>query len=332
MGVASKSHAAEGLRALVIGAGLMGRWHAQAAASAGAQIAGVCDVDEAAARRLAARWGAVSNTDPIQLLERLAPSVVHVCTPPATHRRLAEEALVRGVHAIVEKPLTSAPEETERLLELARERGRVLCPVHQLAFQRWIPLVRRTGEILDLSYTTCSAAGAGRSAADLDGVAAEILPHPLSLFERIQAGSLEAARWTALQPASGELRALALAKGTSLCISISLSGRPSRHELRITGTRGSLTADLFHGFAWFEGAHVSRRYKIARPFAVAARELAGATGNLVYRAWHRQPAYPGLAELVRAVYGEICGTSSTALSPEHTRRVAHARHALLAGL
>ena len=73
---------------------------------------------------------------------------------------------------------------------------------------------------------------------------------------------------------------------------------------------------------------MSRGYKIARPFAVAAREFVGAAGNLAYRAWHRQPAYPGLAELVRAVYGQICGTDSAALSPEHTRRVAHARHAL----
>ena len=110
-----------------------------------------------------------------------------------------------------------------------------------------------------------------------------------------------------------------------------------RHELRLTGSRGTLHADLFHGFAWREGEATSRAYKIARPFWLAGRQIAGAGANLVRRAARSEPAYPGLRTLVGEVYAarRADGDSSNSpaaspLSADHTLAVARARDAILA--
>jgi predicted dehydrogenase len=307
----------------------MGRAHARAARRAGGRLVGVCDLDRGAAAALAARSGASVDRDAAALLERVRPDVVHVCTPPGSHRSLAELCLRAGAHALIEKPFAPSLSDAEAILSLARERALVACPIHQLAFQRWLRRVGAVGETLDLCFSTCSAGGLGRGAAEVDGVAGEILPHPLSLFERIAPGSLARARWTAERPRAGELRAQAARGSPSLGISISLGGRPPRHELRVTGTRGTLWADLFHGFAVFEGDHPSRAYKIARPFALSARQLGGAAWNLCRRAAAREPAWPGLRSLVGAAYAEIRGEGPPALPPDHARAVERAREAIL---
>ena len=127
----------------------------------------------------------------------------------------------------------------------------------------------------------------------------------------------------------GATGSIPAAGGVSLTLSISMNGRPTSHELRIAGTSGTLNADLFHGFAWLEGDHVSRTYKIARPFATATRQLAAAAGNLARRAWSRESAYPGLRKFVRAVYAGVRGAGPPALSPDHTRRVVRAQREIL---
>ena len=280
---------------------------------------------------------------------------VRACTPLESHADLSERALLAGADVIVEKPLAYDAARTERLLALARERERILCPVHQLVFQPWLGLQRHSGEILSIDYSACSAGAVNRGASAADEVADEILSHPLALFERLlaqapgpadspsQAVDLGALQWSAERSAPGELRAQATASGVALSIAISLSGRPPRHELRLTGSRGTLHADLFHGFAWREGEATSRAYKIARPFWLAGRQIAGATANLVRRAARSEPAYPGLRTLVAEVYAarQIAGIDGidgidgdsparSPLSADHTLAVARARDAILA--
>jgi predicted dehydrogenase len=44
------------IRAAIVGAGLMGRWHAHAAQRAGGHLVGIVDIDESAAVRLSKRF------------------------------------------------------------------------------------------------------------------------------------------------------------------------------------------------------------------------------------------------------------------------------------
>jgi len=341
----------EATRVAIAGAGLMGRWHADAATRAGGRVVAVCDANREAAQSLARRAGATCvETDLGALLANATPDVVHICTPLESHSELSERALRASADVIVEKPLAGSAGETERLLALAQERGRMLCPVHQLVFQPWLERVDRVGEILAIDYSACSAGAVGRGRHAADEVADDILSHPLSLFEHLLSrarppgealggalgASLElgALPWNAERATSGELHAHATGGGVALSLGISMRGRPPRHELRLTGARGTLHADLFHGFAWVEGETTSRAYKIARPFWLAGRQIASAASNLARRAARSEPAYPGLRDLVAAVYGSRNDSSGATppapLSPAHTLAVARARDAIMA--
>jgi len=291
-------------------------------------MVGISDPDPRALRSFVGPTGVQKSENAAKLIETTRPDVVHICTPLNTHRSLTEFALGAGANAVVEKPLAPSASETEALLILAEEHGLVVCPAHQLVFQRWLPHVAATGEIVEMNFSACSAGAMSRSGPEMDRIVDEILPHPLSLFERLLTNSLAEAEWNTQRPAMGELRSQAAVKGVSLGISISMKGRPTRLELRVTGTRGTLQADLFHGFATFERAHASRAYKIARPFATSARQLGRATSNLGRRVLARESAFPGLRDLVRVVYAEIRGEGPPALPAEHVRQVALAREVI----
>ena len=340
---------AAGPRVAVVGAGLMGRWHADAATRAGGEIVGICDSNREAARALATRMKVRCFEGTLDdLLAKTKPDVVHICTPLGSHRDLSERALMADADVIVEKPLASDAGETEGLLTLASERQRVLCPVHQLVFQPWLGLVQRVGELLSIDYSACSAGALDRGARDADEVADEILSHPLALFERLlsraqlpsatdssvvrgEAVDLGALQWSAERSAPGELRAHAIGARVALSLAISLRGRPPRHELQLTGSQGTLHADLFHGFAWHERATTSRAYKIARPFSLAGHQIAGAAVNLARRAARSEPAYPGLRSLVAQLYASRASHPAVSpLSAHHTLAVARARDAILA--
>ena len=324
------------VRAAIAGAGLMGRWHAQNLGRAGGEIAAVFDVDSAAAARLAARHkGARACSTVAELFGSAKIDVLHICTPAESHFALATAALENGSHAVIEKPLTPAAPETERLCELAAARRLLICPVHQFAFQRGVAHARRAlpslGRLVQIAATFCSAGAEGKSAAGADSVVADILPHPLSLLEFFAPGALQANGWRTERPVAGELRASQDLADISCSIFISMHARPTVASLVLFGTRGTIHVDLFHGFCVVESGSVSRLRKIVHPFDLAARTLASAAGNLARRGLAGEAAYPGLRELIASFYRAVRGDGSPPIGPDEICRVAWARDEILRG-
>jgi predicted dehydrogenase len=91
---------------------------------------GVAEVDEAAARLAARRFGIPAFTDYRQLLDRQRPDAVVVAVPTALHHDVALEAISRGVHVLVEKPIASTVEEGHDMIEAARTAGVVFTVGH----------------------------------------------------------------------------------------------------------------------------------------------------------------------------------------------------------
>jgi predicted dehydrogenase len=78
------------------------------------------------AREAAARLGAARAFDsPEELAVADGVDVVHICTPNDLHAPLAEAALRAGKHVVCEKPLAMTAAEAQRLLDAARDSGRV---------------------------------------------------------------------------------------------------------------------------------------------------------------------------------------------------------------
>lgn len=323
-----------GLRVAIVGAGLMGRWHAHAAVRLGVTVSAIVDPDVARARELnghhpRARIAAA-------LADVLADvDVVQVCTPGGTHAALVTEALEAGRHVLVEKPLAPATDTVAALLDLAARNRVLLCPVHQFPFQAGflsaLARVDDMGPLRHVSYATCSAGAEGQGTAAAAQVAAEILPHPLSLFARLWP-DIATVEWSVRGPAAGEIRALGQIDDVGLSIAISMSGRPTMNAIELIGARGTTTVNLFHGFAVTSGGRVSRLRKTTKPLSDAASTAVTATGNLVKRAWQRESAYPGLRRLMALFYAAVRGTGPCPISAEETLAVAHAGDRILQAL
>ena len=322
-------------RAAIIGAGLMGRWHADAVRRIGGQVTVIVDPDPTARTALARRHPAarlVAEVDPDEISRQAIAA--HVCTPLSTHAPIVAALATAGIHLIVEKPFAENAEDTAALLSLASERRVVVCPVHQFLFQdgvrRMIDWLPTLGPLRRIEFSTCSAGAALDDPAALDALIAEILPHPLSLIAALLGVRLAGTDWQVAHPTAGEFRAIAAINDTIIDVAISSHGRPTENVLRAVGDAGSATADLFHGFAVRHDGRVARNAKIARPFLAAGATLASATANLGRRVVAREPAYPGLREMVRRFYNAVRGERMAPIPSEDVIDVAAARDELLA--
>lgn len=327
------------LRAAVVGAGLMGSWHASAIRRAGGKVIAVVDPNGERATAFAARFrGARVYTNFEDALLQARPDVVHLCTPTSTHRQLAEQALQAGAHLFVEKPLAPTLEETQDIFRLAEQKSLAVCPVHQFIFQdgiqrlqTWLP---DAGDVIQFSCIIRSAGGAGLDSNELDVLAADILPHPLSILQCLMPGSLET-HWLVNRPAPGELRVTGThcgygTEGIGLSIEVSLNARPTQNSLSIAARKATLTADLFHGFAFRLPGTVSRTHKIFQPFETSLRHLGAAASNLTLRLLSGEKAYPGLSRLVALFYEALRKGANFPIPVNDTLAVARARQVILA--
>ncbi|HEU4721093.1 MAG TPA: Gfo/Idh/MocA family oxidoreductase [Gemmatimonadaceae bacterium] len=330
------STAPTSLRAAVVGAGLMGRWHADAVHRCGGRVVAVVDQDAARARALAGRLPSrpAIESDLGRALREHGIQVLHVCTPLETHEALVTQALESGVHVLVEKPLAANAPAVERLHALAGSRGVLACPVHQFLFQPGILSAQRAlsglGAIRHLEVVACSAGADGFSDQGREAVAIDILPHGLALAARLLGATLAEAPWQVGGGPPGELRATADAGATSVMLAVSMRARPTENSLVARCDLGTIRANLFHGYATIERGTPSRMDKVGRPFVASALTLGAALQNLTGRLARGESAYPGLRELVRRFHLACVGQGSSPITVAESLDVARARDTIVA--
>lgn len=322
------------IRAGIVGAGLIGYWHAKTIKKAGGSLSAIMDLNPDAARHLASIYRNTKSFGNIEeMLNQVDLDVLHICTPLSTHRSIAEIAINAGLNLIIEKPMTPMASETEYLFNKAMDRGLLICPVHQFIFQDGIQKVlewlSRIGRLVHLEGTIYSAGGTNLASDLLDTIVKDILPHPLSLMQLFLPDGLPEKDWVTLRPFHGEFYTFNSNSGIPLFIFISMNARPTLCSFRIVGTNGTIHADLFHGFAFIEPGKVSRTGKILHPFDLAARGLLAATVNLGRRAIRWEAAYPGLQRLVSSFYRAVHTKTVAPISREDTVAVARVRDILI---
>ncbi len=132
------------LSTAVIGAGHLGRFHAQKyAALEASRLIAVVDPNHAAALRSAESAGARALTDYRELLGGV--DAVSIAAPTSMHHAIARDFLDAGAHVLVEKPITVTVAQADELVDLARERRRVLQVGH---LERFNPALRAADDIL----------------------------------------------------------------------------------------------------------------------------------------------------------------------------------------
>ena len=116
----------------VIGAGHMGRYHAQKFASCeGAELVAVVDADRS---RAASFPGTPFFDSHRKILSKCDAAVVAV--PTDRHYAIARDCITHGLHVLIEKPIASTLAQADALIRLARKKKVVLQVGHVERFNR----------------------------------------------------------------------------------------------------------------------------------------------------------------------------------------------------
>lgn len=132
------------LKAGVIGVGSIGQNHARVFRSLpGAKLVGVVDANPQAAKRVG-EFNNVPFYDSLdKFIEAQSPDLVSVAVPTSLHFEVGSALIERGIHVLMEKPITSTLEQAEKLVELARKKGVVLAVGHIERFNPAVMELRR---------------------------------------------------------------------------------------------------------------------------------------------------------------------------------------------
>jgi len=132
----------------LIGAGRIGQIHGRNLATQlpGVQLAAVADLDLAAARSVAERYGVPLVTrDPNELLQTAELVAVAICSSTDTHAALIEQAAAAGKHIFCEKPIDFDLARIDRALAAVEQAGVKL----QIGFnRRFDPSYRKVRDLV----------------------------------------------------------------------------------------------------------------------------------------------------------------------------------------
>jgi UDP-N-acetylglucosamine 3-dehydrogenase len=134
------------LKIAVVGAGTMGVNHLRVLRDFDQeriQLVGVAEVSEVSLKQAMSRFHVAGFSDYREMVEKTRPDLVVVVVPTHLHFEVATFALERGIHVLVEKPLTSTLEDALSLIQLARARGVKLAVGHVERFNPAVTAVKQ---------------------------------------------------------------------------------------------------------------------------------------------------------------------------------------------
>src|SRR3989454_7184127 len=149
-----------------------------------AMVTMVADLDVHRLATVPINQPSMQLTTQVEQLWRSDVDGVIVATPVRTHYRLAKEALLHDKHVLVEKPLTSNVAEAEELIDLAKERERVLMVGHTFEYNPAVNELRKLVRSGDLGKIYCIEAerlNLGLFRSDIN-VIWDLAPHDISIL------------------------------------------------------------------------------------------------------------------------------------------------------
>jgi len=172
----------EKLRIAVIGAGHHGQHHARILAeNPKCSLVAIIDRSRERAEEVARRW----NTQGFKRSRKIYEMVdaVSIAVPTELHHKVAADFLSRGIHCMVEKPITTTVEEAEDLINLAKEHNCVLQVGHS---ERYNAAIRYMRGILDRpAFIECHRLGPFDPRVAAVGVVLDLMIHDIDIVLQI---------------------------------------------------------------------------------------------------------------------------------------------------
>ncbi len=317
------------MKAVIIGAGYISRFHARAIqATPKVELAGICDLSAVVAQSVAEEHG-IDHwfTNYQQMLSEISPDVTHITTPISSHVKLAIDALRCGSHVLVEKPIAPTWDDWTELRSHAEDADRWVIEDHNYLFNQ--PVHQLTdlvcsgdfGDIvhvdvtfcLDLSGSVFSDRNLRHETLDLPGGAIhDFLPHMAYLTTALIGGHERVSTiWLKRDPDSvlpyDEFRAQVQGEKATAALAFCSHSQPDGFWLTVYGTRMQSRINLLEnrittvrqrggpgplmhlGNGLQEGLHASQ----------------AACKSLVRKLSGGPASYDGLFELVRRLYNNL---------------------------
>lgn len=151
------------IRVGFIGAGGIAHLHASQLLELGnVEIKAISDISTEAVEAFVTSFGlqGVQQFEEYSdMLEQCDLDAVIICSPHTLHFKQATNALNRGLHVLIEKPMTCSAKEAEELIKTAKQSGKVMQVSYQRHFQPEFMYIRDAiagGEIGKITSITAS--------------------------------------------------------------------------------------------------------------------------------------------------------------------------------
>ncbi|MFC0334376.1 Gfo/Idh/MocA family protein [Paenibacillus sepulcri] len=151
------------VRVGIIGTGGIAGWHArQLLQLPEVQITALADTSEVNRNAFVEKYGlqdAGLFSDYEEMLEQAELDAVVICSPHTLHFQQANDVLNKGLHVLIEKPMTCSSAEAELLIRTAEQAGKIMQVSYQRHFQPEFLYIRdaiASGEIGKLTSVTAS--------------------------------------------------------------------------------------------------------------------------------------------------------------------------------
>ncbi len=252
------------IRVGVIGVGSMGHNHVRVFwEMPDVEVVGVADADAAAAAAVARRYGTRAYTDYVQLLDEQRPSAVTIAVPTVDHLAVALEAIRRGVHLLVEKPIAFSLAEGQQIIAAAQQAGIALMVGHVERFNPAVIALKAhlgTGELGRVFQIDARRQGPFPARVKDVGVVIDLAVHDLDVLRyvtgaevvRIYAETERRIHSTREDLLSGLVR---LSDGTVGILEVNWLTPTKIRELYVTGERGMFRVDyITQDLCFFENA------------------------------------------------------------------------------
>jgi predicted dehydrogenase len=176
------------IRAAVIGAGYLGRFHAQKyAAETGVQLVAVVDPRVESRTALARELGVAESADHRDWLGKV--DAVSVVTTTPAHFAVAADFLRAGAHVLVEKPITETVEQARELIALATSAKRVLQVGHLERFNPVIVAAER--ELAGARFIECQRLAPFKERGTDVNVVLDLMIHDIDIVQSIVGRPIE---------------------------------------------------------------------------------------------------------------------------------------------
>lgn len=153
--------------------------------NSGFKVEVCCDLDQNRLDYIKQLYPVVrTTTDQSEVLGDPHIDVIAVATPVQYHYPLVKEALERGKHVLVEKPLTADVAQARELEELASRTGKVLLVGHTFLYSPGIRKVREViqkGDLGRVLYVRTARMSLGLFQKDIN-VVWDLAPHDVSIL------------------------------------------------------------------------------------------------------------------------------------------------------